>query len=194
LNQHQRYLLRSICVDPADDRSLTISADDGSSTMVPATTGSAGSFGSALSPESDGLSGFDGLSALLTGSNGLAGSDGLSALLTGSNGFAGSALSTGSYGFSGIATAAKPFDDSARKDMQAWFFGWLRTGVQHDERLLAKLEVIIENTRRANQAVPFPDLSKDMLQMREELASLDAVWRQEMAIAWVQGPSGQGDM
>jgi Na+-transporting methylmalonyl-CoA/oxaloacetate decarboxylase gamma subunit len=52
---------------------------------------------------------------------------------------------TGLLGFLG-----KPFDDSARKDMQAWFFGWLRAGVQHDERLLAKLEVIVKNSSLAN--------------------------------------------
>ncbi|KAE8077104.1 hypothetical protein FH972_015702 [Carpinus fangiana] len=80
---------------------------------------------------------------------------------------------------------AKPYDDSARKDTQAWFFGWLRAGVQHDERLLAKLEMIVENTSRANLAVPSPDRSTDMLQMQEELASLDAARRQDMATAWV---------
>jgi hypothetical protein len=33
--------------------------------------------------------------------------------------------------------------------------------VQHDERLLAKLEVIVEKTSRANLAVPSPDRSMD---------------------------------
>jgi hypothetical protein len=66
--------------------------------------------------------------------------------------------------------------------------------VQHDERLLAKLEVIVEKTSRATQAVPFPYRSSGMLRMREELASLDAARRQDMAIAWVQALSGQGDM
>ena len=95
---------------------------------------------------------------------------------------------------SGDATTAKPFDVSARKDTQAWFFGWQRAGVQHDERLLAKLEVIVEKTSRANLAVPSPDHSMDMLQMQEELVSLDAARRQDMAIAWVQALSGKGDM
>jgi hypothetical protein len=110
-----------------------------------------------------------------------------------------SALSTGSFGYAvldlfGDAIAAKPFDVSTRKDAQAWFFGWLRPGVQHDERLLAKLEVIVEKTSRANLVVPSPDRSSDMLRMREELASLDAARRQDMAIAWVQALSGKGDM
>ncbi|KAE8077344.1 hypothetical protein FH972_015916 [Carpinus fangiana] len=47
---------------------------------------------------------------------------------------------------------------------------------------------------RANLAVPSPDRSQEMLQMREELASLDVVRRQAMATAWVQALSGKGDM
>jgi hypothetical protein len=90
----------------------------------------------------------------------------------------------------GDATTAKPLDDSARKDTQAWFFGWLRAGVQHDERPLAKLDVIVKNTSRANLAVYSPDHSSDMLWMREELASLDAKRRQDMATTWVQPLSG----
>jgi hypothetical protein len=73
-------------------------------------------------------------------------------------------------------------------------FGWLRAGVQHDERLLAKLEVIVEKMSRANLVVPSLDRSKDMLRMQEELASLDGVRRQDMATAWVQALSGKGDM
>jgi hypothetical protein len=93
----------------------------------------------------------------------------------------------GSAGFSGDATAVKPLDDFARKDTQSWFFGWPRVGVQHDERLLAKLEVIVKNSSHANLVVPSPDRSTDML---EELASLDAVRRQDLATAWVQALSG----
>ena len=66
--------------------------------------------------------------------------------------------------------------------------------MQHDERLLAKLEVIVKNSSRANLAAPSLDRSTDMLRMREELASLDAVRRQDMATAWVQALLGQGDM
>jgi hypothetical protein len=66
--------------------------------------------------------------------------------------------------------------------------------VQHNERLLTKLEAIVENTSRANLAVPSTDRSKDMLRMREEHASLDVVRRQAMATAWVQALSGKGDM
>jgi hypothetical protein len=53
----------------------------------------------------------------------------VSAFLTGSSGYA-------EFDLTMAATTAKPFDDSARKYSQAWFFGWLRAGVQHDERLL----------------------------------------------------------
>jgi hypothetical protein len=101
--------------------------------------------------------------------------------------------------FSTMSSGYAKFDltgaaDSARKDSQAWFFGWLRAGVQHDERLLAKLEVIVENTSHANPVVPSLDRSKDMLLMQEELASLGVARRQDMAIAWVQALSGKGDM
>jgi hypothetical protein len=94
----------------------------------------------------------------------------------------------------GDATAEKPLDDSFRKDMQAWFFGWLRAAVQHDKKLLAKLEVIVENTSRANLAIPPPARSTNMLRMREKLESFDAARMQDMAIVWVQALSGQGDM
>jgi hypothetical protein len=53
--------------------------------------------------------------------------------------------------------------------------------------------VIVEKTSRANLAVSSLDHSSDMLQMREELVSLDAARRQDMAIAWVQALSGKGD-
>ncbi|KAE8076570.1 hypothetical protein FH972_015210 [Carpinus fangiana] len=88
------------------------------------------------------------------------------------------------------AVAMKLLDDSARKDTQAWFYRWLRAGVQHDESPLAKLEVIVENTSRANLAVSSPDRSLELLQMWEELASLDAERRQDMATAWVQALLG----
>jgi hypothetical protein len=108
-----------------------------------------------------------------------------------------SVLSTRSSGYvesSEAATATNPLADSARKDLQAWFFGWLRAGVQHHERLLAKLEVIVENTSRANLVAPSLDHSMDILRMWEELASLDDARRQDMATAWVQALSGRGDM
>jgi hypothetical protein len=157
-----------------DDGSSTVSADDGSSTVVPA----------------------DDVSSTVSAEDEFAGSDG-SALSTGSDGFAGSDGFNGSDGFDGLDVSdgfATALDESVRKDTRAWFFGWLRAGVQHDERLLAKLEVIVEKTSRATQATPCPYRSSDMLRMREELASLDAVRRQDMAIAWVQALSGQGDM
>jgi hypothetical protein len=85
----------------------------------------------------------------------------------------------------GDVTVAKSLAVSARKDSQAWFFGWLRAGVQHDEKLLAKLEVIVERTSRAKLDALSPDRSTEMLQMREKLASMDVERRQAMATAWL---------
>jgi hypothetical protein len=110
-----------------------------------------------------------------------------------------SAWSIGSSGhdeldLTGAATVASPLADSNRKALQAWFFGWLRAGVQHDERLLANLEAIVEKKSRASLAIPSLDRSMDMLRMQEELASLDDVRRQDLATAWVQVLSGKGDI
>ena len=89
---------------------------------------------------------------------------------------------------SGEATCCLCLEDS-----QAWFFGWMRAGVQHDERLLAKMDIIVERTSRAKLAALSPDHSREMLQMREELASLDVESRQAMATSWLslQAHSGK---
>jgi hypothetical protein len=85
----------------------------------------------------------------------------------------------------GAATVVKPLAVSARKDSQAWFFGWLRAGVQHDEKLLAKLDVIVERTSCAKLDALSPDRSMEMLRMQEKLASLDVESRQAMATSWL---------
>jgi hypothetical protein len=89
----------------------------------------------------------------------------------------------------GDVTVTKSLAVSARKDSQAWFFGWVRASVQHDEKLLAKLDVIEERTRRAKLDALSPDRTIEMLQMREKLASMDVEWGQALATAWlsVQG-------
>jgi hypothetical protein len=76
-------------------------------------------------------------------------------------------------------------ENDLRKKSQAWFFGWLRDCVQHDEKLLAKLDVVVERTSRAKLDALSPDHSSVMLQTREKLASLDAEMRQALAIAWL---------
>ncbi|KAE8076420.1 hypothetical protein FH972_015076 [Carpinus fangiana] len=97
----------------------------------------------------------------------------------------------------GAATAAKLLAVSTRKssleDSHAWFFGWLRAGVQHDERLLAKLNVIVERTSSANLVALSSICSREMLRMQEELASLDVESRQALAISWpsLQACSGK---
>jgi hypothetical protein len=136
-----------------DDGSSTESTDDGSSTVVSATLKPVLSTGSA---ESSMESADDG--SLTESADG--GSSTLEPVL--SIGF----VESDSFG---DATEEKPLDDSFRKDMQAWFFGWLRAGVQHDKKLLAKLEVIVENSSRANLAVPSPARPTDILRMQEKL-------------------------
>jgi hypothetical protein len=93
----------------------------------------------------------------------------------------------------GAATVAKPLAISARKDLQAWFFGWLRAGLQHDEKLLAKLDVIVERTSHAKLDALSPDCSTKMLRMQEKLASLDVESRQAVATSWLnlQAQSGK---
>jgi hypothetical protein len=85
----------------------------------------------------------------------------------------------------GDVTVAKSLAVSARKDAQSWFFGWLRAGVQHDEKLLAKLDIIVERMSRTKLDALSPDCSMEMLQMREKLASMDVERRQAMATAWL---------
>ncbi|KAE8125923.1 hypothetical protein FH972_020684 [Carpinus fangiana] len=80
----------------------------------------------------------------------------------------------------GAVTVAKPLAVS-----QAWFFGWLRAGVQHDEKLLAKLYVIVERRSRAKLDALSPDRSIEMLRMRKKLASMDDESRQAMATSWL---------
>jgi hypothetical protein len=85
----------------------------------------------------------------------------------------------------GDVTVAKSLAVSTRKDAQTWFFGWLRAGVQHDEKLLAKLDIIVERTSRTKLDALSPDCSMEMLWMREKLASMDVEHRQAMATAWL---------
>jgi hypothetical protein len=85
----------------------------------------------------------------------------------------------------GDVTVTKSLADSARKDSQAWFFGWVRASVQDDEELLAKLDVIEERTRRAKLDALSPEHSLEMLQMREKLASMDVERGQALATAWL---------
>jgi hypothetical protein len=87
--------------------------------------------------------------------------------------------------FIGDVTMTKSLAVSARKDSQAWFFGWLRASVQHDEKLLAKLDVIVERTSRAKLDALSPDRSIEMLQMREKLASMDVERGQALATTWL---------
>jgi hypothetical protein len=81
----------------------------------------------------------------------------------------------------GAVTVAKPLAVSARKETQAWFIGWLRAGVQHDEKLLAKLDVIVKRTSRVKLDALYPDRTTDLLRKQEELASMDVESRQVVA-------------
>jgi hypothetical protein len=85
----------------------------------------------------------------------------------------------------GAVTEAKPLACSARKETRAWFIGWLRAGLQHDEKLLAKLDGIVKRTSRAKLDVLSPDRTTDLLLMREELESMDVESRQVVAISWL---------
>jgi hypothetical protein len=85
----------------------------------------------------------------------------------------------------GAVTEAKPLACSARKETRAWFIGWLRAGLQHDEKLLAKLDVIVKRTSRVKLDVLSPDRTTDLLLMREELESMDVESRQVVAISWL---------
>ena len=57
--------------------------------------------------------------------------------------------------------------------------------MQHDEKLLAKLDVIVERTSCAKLDALSPDRSTEMMQMREKLVSLDVESRQAMATSWL---------
>lgn len=61
----------------------------------------------------------------------------------------------------------------------------MKAGVPHDERLLAKLDDIVERTSRANLVALSPVRSRELLRMWEKLASMDANSRQAMATAWL---------
>jgi hypothetical protein len=61
----------------------------------------------------------------------------------------------------------------------------LRAGLHHDEKLLAKLDVIVKRTSRAKLDVLSPDRTTDLLLMREELESMDVESRQVVAISWL---------
>jgi hypothetical protein len=74
---------------------------------------------------------------------------------------------------------------SVRKDSQAWFFGWVRASVQHDEKLLAKLDVIEERSRRTKLVAFSPDRTIEMLQMQEKLVSMDVERGRALATAWL---------
>jgi hypothetical protein len=74
---------------------------------------------------------------------------------------------------------------TARKDSQAWFFGWVRANVQHDEKLLAKLDVTEERSRRKKLVAFSPDRTIEMLQMQEKLVSMDVERGRALAIAWL---------
>jgi hypothetical protein len=58
--------------------------------------------------------------------------------------------------------------------------------VQHDEKLLAILDVIVERTSHAKLDALSSVSSTEMLQMREKLASIDAESRQAMATSWLR--------
>jgi hypothetical protein len=57
--------------------------------------------------------------------------------------------------------------------------------VQHDEKLLAILDVIVERMNRAKLNDLSLDRSTEMLRMREKLASMDVESRQAMATFWL---------
>jgi hypothetical protein len=57
--------------------------------------------------------------------------------------------------------------------------------VQHDEKLLAKLDVIVERTSRAKLDALSLDRSTEKLRMREKLASMNVESRQAMATSWL---------
>jgi hypothetical protein len=85
----------------------------------------------------------------------------------------------------GDVIVTKSLAVSARKDSQAWFFGWVRASVQHDEKLLAKLDVIEERSRRTKVDALSPNRTIEMMQMQEKLASMDAERVQALAFAWL---------
>jgi hypothetical protein len=57
--------------------------------------------------------------------------------------------------------------------------------VQHDEKLLAKLDVIVKRTSHAKLDALSSDRTTEMLQKREKLASIDVESRQVLATSWL---------
>jgi hypothetical protein len=57
--------------------------------------------------------------------------------------------------------------------------------VQHDEKLLAKLDVIVKRTSHAKLDALSTDRTTEMLQKREKLASIDVESRQVLATSWL---------
>jgi hypothetical protein len=178
--------------DPADDGSSTVSAVDGSSTAVPvgdgfvADTGSPGS-AVAISAAGDGFVSAvgdevaPGLCVSLPDSifPGVMDSPRWDSVSTSAE-----ECSSG-YDTSDESSSPGFAENDLRKESQAWFFGWVRDCVQHDEKLLAKLDFVVERMSRAKLDPLAPDHSSVMLQTREKLASLDAETRQALAIAWL---------
>jgi hypothetical protein len=85
----------------------------------------------------------------------------------------------------GDVTVTKSLAVSVRKDSQAWFFGWVRANVQHDEKLLAKLDVIEERSRRTKLVAFSSDRTREMLQMQEKLVSMDVERGRALATVWL---------
>jgi hypothetical protein len=57
--------------------------------------------------------------------------------------------------------------------------------VQHDEKLLAKLDVIVKRTSRAKLDALSLDRTTEMLRKREKLTSIDVESRQVLATSWL---------
>jgi hypothetical protein len=57
--------------------------------------------------------------------------------------------------------------------------------VQHDEKLFAKLDVIVKRTNRTKLDALSPDRSTEMLRMREKPASMNVESWQAMATSWL---------
>jgi hypothetical protein len=59
-------------------------------------------------------------------------------------------------------------------EAQAWFFGWMRHGGRHHEKLLAAVDRFEKQTRKDNEVAPPPDCSMELPQMK---AVLEAAMR-----------------
>jgi hypothetical protein len=142
--------------DPVDDGSSTVSAVDGSSTAVPVGDGFVADTGSpgnavAISAAGDGfVSAFGdevapGLCVSLPDSifPGVMDSPRWDSVST--------SAEECSSGYDTSDENSSPWfaENDLRKESQARFFGWVRDCVQHDEKLLAKLDVVVERTTRA---------------------------------------------